>query len=148
MRNFLLFVFLLLAACGEPKRAAVRDLSGREDLSFFRLASLRGARDGDRLQTQAVFSDTSSILTIDMGFAIGSPTVLASGSWRWARDNQLTSGTVAQRSVMFLGGQSGPPSIGGTFDLLGQDGAARYRVVIPTTELNQRLNNAPGSVSR
>ena len=41
----------------------------------------------------------------------------------------------AARSVTFLGGQSGPPSIGGIFDLVGPSGAALYRVNIPVTEL-------------
>ena len=106
-----------------------------ENLSLFTLHSLRGTRDGDRLRTQAMFSDSSSILTVEMHFAIGSPTTLESGGWNWARNNQMLSGSVAARSVTFLGGQDGPPSIGGTFDLLGSDGAAHYRVTIPVTEL-------------
>ena len=95
-------------------------------------------RDGDRLQTVATFSDSSSILTVEMRFAIGSPTKLESGAWRWSRNNQLREGTVAARSVTFLGGQDGPPSIGGTFDLLSLDGAALFRITIPLTELKRR----------
>ena len=56
-------------------------------------------RDGDRLQTVATFSDSSSILTVEMRFAIGSPTRLESGTWRWSRNSQLREGTVAGRSV-------------------------------------------------
>ncbi len=96
---------------------------------------MRGTRDGDRLRTVATFSDSSSILTVEMHFAIGSPTRLESGTWRWSRNNQLRSGTVTERSVTFLGGQDGPPSIGGTYGLVGSDGAALYRVTIPVTEL-------------
>lgn len=95
---------------------------------------MRGTRDGDRLQTLATFSDSSSILTVEMRFAIGSPTKLESGTWRWSRNNQLQGGTVTARSVTFLGGQDGPPSIGGTYDLLGSD-SALYRITIPVTEL-------------
>jgi hypothetical protein len=40
---------------------------------------------------------------------------------------------------MFLGGQDGPPSIGGRFDLRDDAGAAMYRISIPTTELRQKL---------
>ena len=40
---------------------------------------------------------------------------------------------------MFLGGQDGPPSIGGRFDLLDPKGAATYRITIPTTELREKL---------
>jgi hypothetical protein len=129
---------LLLAGCGESKRMAVQDLASHEYLSSFTLQSVAGTRDGDRLHAQAIFSDSSSILTVELHFAIGSPTTLESGVWRWSRSGQLLSGAVASRSVTFLGGQDGPPSIGGTFDLLGADGVARYRVNIPVTQLKTR----------
>ncbi|HEV2687561.1 MAG TPA: hypothetical protein VGV35_03375 [Bryobacteraceae bacterium] len=130
---------LLLAGCGGAKHQVLEDLSHREQLPQFMLQSIRGTRDGDRLQTQAMISDSSSILTVEMQFAIGSPTTLESGAWRWNRNSQLLTGTVAARSVTFLGGQDGPPSIGGTFDLLGTDQTPLYRVNIPTTELKARL---------
>jgi hypothetical protein len=82
-----------------------------------------------------MFTDSSSILTIEMRFRIGSPTTLSAGTWQWTRNNRRTEGTLASRSVTFLGGQDGPPSIGGTFDLTGPDGSARYRVTIPVTRL-------------
>jgi hypothetical protein len=107
-------------------------------LSSFTLHSLAGTRDGDRLHAQALFSDSSSILTVEMHFAVGSPTTLESGGWRWSRGGQLQSGSVSSRAVTFLGGQDGPPSIGGTFDLLGPDGVTRYRVNIPVTQLKTR----------
>jgi hypothetical protein len=128
---------LLLAGCGGSKHPAVQDLSGREDLSLFTLHAMHGTRDGDRLQTLATFSDSSSILTVEMRFAIGSPTKVESGTWRWSRNNQLQSGSVAARSVTFLGGQDGPPSIGGTYDLAGSDNTALYRITIPVTELKR-----------
>jgi len=139
-----LFCALLLAACG-AKRPAVEDLATHADLSLFKLHSLRGTRDGDRLQAQAVFSDSSSILTMEMHFAIGSPTTLESGTWQWARNNQMLSGSVSARSVTFLGGQDGPPSIGGVYDLRDTSGVARYRVAIPTTALPERWQARPAT---
>lgn len=131
---------LLLGACASPKGPAVEDLVTHENLTIFKLGSLRGTRDGDRLDAQAMFTDSSSMLTIEMRFAIGAPnTTLESGVWQWTRNNQPLSGNISARSVTFLGGQSGPPSIGGSFDLLGPDGAPRYRVTIPVTELKARL---------
>jgi hypothetical protein len=127
-------LLLALAACGNSKRPPVEDLQGREGLTAFQLVAVRGARDGDRLNAQAMFSDSSSMLTLEMRFAIGPPSKLATGAWRWARERQM-SGTIAARSVTFLGGQDGPPSIGGTFDLLDSEGVARYRVNLPTTPL-------------
>jgi hypothetical protein len=135
-----LYVVLLgaafaLAGCRASEPTAVQDLAGREDLSLFKLHAIAGTRDGARLSTQAIFSDSSSILTIEMHFAVGSPTTLESGSWRWQRSGRLLNGPVSARSVTFLGGQDGPPSIGGTFDLLDASGAARYRVHLPVTAL-------------
>jgi len=132
---------MLVAGCAS-KQPGVEDLEKHETLPQFKLGSLRGTRDGDHLQTQAMFTDSSSILTMDMRFAIGSPTTLEAGAWRWTKDNGLTSGTVTGRSVVFLGGQDGPPSVGGTFDLVGSDGAARYRVTIPVTQMQARLKPA------
>ena len=66
---------------------------------------------------------------------LGVPTHVESGTWRGFGEQ----GTVRERSSTFLGGQSGPPSIGGRFDLRGPDGADRYRVTIPVQELKERL---------
>jgi hypothetical protein len=128
------FIVLLSAGCHGPERPAIQDLAGSESFSLFRLISLRGARDGDRLKTQATFSDSSSILRIELHFAVGSPTTLDSGLWHWARGGRAMSGTVTARSITFLGGQTVLPSVGGTFDL-DANGAARYRVTIPVQQL-------------
>lgn len=132
-------VMIFLAACAKPPRAPVEDLSGRENLSSYTLGQVRGTRVGDRLDAEATFGDGLSTLTVEMRFAIGAPTKLESGRWQWTRDGRLMSGTVTERSVMFLGGQDGPPSIGGRFDLRDATGAAIYRITIPTTELKTKL---------
>jgi hypothetical protein len=132
-------VIVLLTSCNKPPKPPVEDLSGRENLSAFTLGQMRGTRNGDRLDAQAEFADGSSRLRVEMGFIIGVPTKLKSGQWQWTRDGRLMSGTVTERSVMFLGGQDGPPSIGGTFDLLDPSGVAEYRITIPTTELKVKL---------
>ena len=66
-------VSVLFASCAKPK-PPVEDLHGRENLSAFALKTLRGTRDGDRLDAEAKFGDGASILTVTMRFAIGSPT--------------------------------------------------------------------------
>jgi hypothetical protein len=142
MRKLLCCACLLLAGCAGSKQPAVEDLAAKEILPQFKLGSLRGTRDGDRLNVQAMFTDSSSILTMDMHFVVGSPTTLESGAWRWTRNNGLMSGAITGRSVIFLGGQDGPPSIGGTFDLLDAGSAARYRVTIPVAQLQARLKPA------
>jgi hypothetical protein len=135
---YLYCVIVLLESCAKPPKA-VEDLSGRENLSSFTLGQVRGTRNADHLDAEAVFADGSSTLMVEMSFIVGVPTKLKSGQWKWTRDGRLTSGTVTERSVVFLGGQDGPPSIGGRFDLLGPTGVAEYRITIPTTELRVKL---------
>lgn len=91
------------------------------------LSSFTGVRDGDRLNVRAVYRDSASELTLDLRFAVGIPTRLASGAW----SGLSGSGAVRERSSTFLGGQSGPPSLGGHFDLVDSTGAILYRVHIP-----------------
>jgi len=136
MRLVLSCAFVLLAACG-ARHPLVEDLIRHQDLSLFKLQDIEGRRDGDRLAARALISDSSSMLTLDLHFAVGSPTALQSGTWLWTRTGQLLHGSVVARSVTFLGGQDGPPSVGGSFDLLDAGGAAQYRVTLPTTELKR-----------
>jgi hypothetical protein len=126
-------VILFLAACGGNRHPLLEDLNHREDFSAFRLGAARGVRDGDRLSAQVLLTDSSGILTLDLIFEVTPPTHLESGSWKYSRGGG--TGSVAAPSVTFLGGQSGPPSLGGTFDLLGPDGRATYRVHLPLTPL-------------
>ena len=143
-RRAVLILCLVLAACAHSTRRPLEDLSGHEDLSRFTLQSVHGVRDGDHLAAQVLISDSSSILTLNLHFAIGSPTTLQSGDWRWSRPGRLLNGTVSARSVTFLGGQDGPPSIGGTFDLTGADGSM-YRVTVPLTVLPRSFRPATSS---
>jgi hypothetical protein len=140
MRFLVLCVTCVIAiGCTGKHSAGIEDLGTHQELTMFKLGSLRGTRDGDRLDAQAMFTDSSSILTIELHFAVGSPTRLDSGNWRWQRSGRRDTGNVTARSVSFLGGQDGPPSFGGTFDLV-SNGAALYRVTIPLTELKTRWN--------
>jgi hypothetical protein len=117
----------------------IEDLSGRENLTMFSLQQVRGMRYRDRLDAEAIFSDGVTTLVVQVRFVIGAPTKLELGRWSWTRGGLVTKGAVAERSVMFLGGQDGPPSIGGRFDLLDSAGTPRYRITIPTTELKTKL---------
>jgi hypothetical protein len=140
-----LILCLVLAGCARRARPPLQDLSGHEDLSRFTLQAVRGVRDGDHLAAQVLISDSSSILTLDLHLAIGAPTTLRSGTWRWSRPGGLLNGTVSASSVSFLGGQDDGPSIGGTFDLTGA-GGLRYRVTIPLTVLPRSFRPATSSL--
>jgi len=126
---------LLLASCNRPAARPVEDLGGGQDVTRFALTSLKGTRNGDLLEVRAVYGDGARVINVYLRFRVTPPTQLASGAW----SGLLLKGGVHERASTFLGGQSGPPSIGGSFDLLGPDGKPRYRVTIPLQPLNERL---------
>ena len=128
-------ILFVLTSCSRPPVQPVIDLSGRQDVSRLAITSLKGTRDGDRLDVQVVYGDGSRQLRADLRFKVTPPTRLESGTW----SGLAGEGSVQQRSVMFLGGQSGPPSLGGRFDLLGTDHRPLYRVTIPLQPLKDRL---------
>jgi hypothetical protein len=140
-RRGVLILCLAFVSCAPSERRPLQDLSGHRDLYRFVLQSVHGVRDGDRMAVQVLISDSSSFLTLDLHFAIGSPTTLQSGTWRWSLPGDLREGTVSARSVTFLGGQDDPPSIGGIFDLTGAGGYA-YRVTLPLTVLPRHYKRA------
>jgi hypothetical protein len=140
VRAWLGVPLLLLVACAAPKQPSVEDLNHREDFSGARMMTLRGARDGDLLDAEAMFSGRSLLLTIKMRFAIGAPTTLMSGTWvRTLPDGKMETGSISARSVSFTGGQGNSPSVGGNFDLVDSAGMRKYRVVLPLLELRDRL---------
>ena len=126
---------LLLLSCSRPPEKPVEDLRGGQNVSQFTLASLKGTRNGDRLDVRADYRDGSRSITVFLHFRVTPPTKLESGAW----SGLLSKGGVHERSSTFLGGQNGPPSIGGRFDLLAPDGQPLYRISIPVQPLNERL---------
>jgi hypothetical protein len=124
---------LILTACARPDAKPVEDLGGGQDVSQFALTSLLGRRNGDRLDVRAVYGGPSGELTVDLRFRVTPPTRLQEGTWAGFGNG----GVVRERSSTFLGGQSGPPSIGGRFDLLARDGRPLYRVTIPLQVLKE-----------
>jgi hypothetical protein len=144
-RRGVLILCAALASCAPSERRPLQDLSGHQDFYHFTLQSVHGVRDGDRMAVQVLISDSSSFLTLDLHFAIGSPTTLQSGTWRWSLPGDLREGTVSARSVTFLGGQDGAPSVGGTFDLTGAGGYA-FRVTLPLTTLPRSFRPATSSL--
>lgn len=126
---------VLLTGCSRQASDPVENLGGAQDVSTFTLQSLKGTRDGELLEVEALYGPGSGSIKVDLHFRVTPPARLESGTWTGAGD----SGSVRQRSVTFLGGQSGPPSIGGRFDLIGSDDRALYRITIPLQELKQPL---------
>jgi hypothetical protein len=125
----------IFAGCGSRPSDPVEDLEGGHAVSTFALRSLQGTRDGERLEVRAVYDDGSRSLTVSLRFNVTPPARLESGTWTGLG----SEGHVRERAVTFLGGQSGPPSIGGRFDLVGPENRPLYRITIPVQELRHRL---------
>lgn len=128
-------LLLMIAGCASRSTQPVEKLDGTNDVSTFTLQSLKGTRDGERLDVSALYGDGSRSLSVNLRFQVTPPARLESGTWMGLAEK----GLVRERSVTFLGGQSGPPSIGGRFDLAGPDNRTLYRVTIPLQELKHPL---------
>ena len=126
---------LLLQSCAQKRDTPVEDLSAAQDLSKFTLQSLKGTRDGDRVDAVALYGDGARTLSVQLHFTVNPQARLQSGTWTGLD----SSGSVEERSTTFLGGQSGPPSLGGRYDLTGPDNRALYRVTIPLQTLKNPL---------
>jgi hypothetical protein len=126
---------VLFIACGSQQIKPVEDLAGAHDAANFALTSLKGTRDAERVAVQAVYDDGSRSLTVHLRFKLTPQPKLERGTWA----GLAGEGSVQERSVTFLGGQSGPPSIGGRFDLIGSGDRVIYRVTIPLQPLKDTL---------
>ncbi|MCL4401605.1 MAG: hypothetical protein M1436_02925 [Acidobacteria bacterium] len=129
-----MLVSLVAVSCQNGSRPTIQRIRDGQALRSYRLRSMAGVRDGDSLRAQVVFVSNNSILTMDMQFRIGVPTRLEYGKYRWDQGNQSAQGTVAAKSVTFLGGQPDRPSLGGIFELQSRE-VGLYEVTVPTGEL-------------
>jgi hypothetical protein len=137
----LLAVVLAQAACQSAKLSIRRTRDGQE-LTTYQLRSLTGIRDGDRLLSEAVVGDDTGTLTMQMKFQIGVPVRLEAGQYIWQRkDAPQITGLIKAASVIFQGGQDGPPALGGTFELIAND-LPLYEVRLPATHVDPLGKNA------
>lgn len=127
--------YLTLAGCARPPADPVEAIGSSTSVSAFTLQSVQGTRDGERLEVRALYGDAAQRLGVHLHFDVTPPARLVSGTW----EGIGSQGQVQERSVTFLGGQSGPPSIGGRFDLVGPGNRPLYRITIPLQELKQPL---------
>ena len=132
-----------MTSCQTVREAAIEDVETGTKLSDYRMISLTGRRDGDRLPVQVIFEAGSSQLRMDLRFRIGVPTRLESGGYPFEQADRTLQGRVRERSVTFLGGQSDNPNLGGVFELLSREGAPLYKVTLPTSEVKRPDSGAP-----
>lgn len=130
---------LALSGCQDTSKLTIRRNRDGQQLKEYRLRSLTGIRDGDKLGCELVVADRQDILTMQMRFQIAAVPRLETGSYVWQRkDAPEIKGSVKADAITFQGNQDGPPSIGGTFQLVSDD-VDLYQVKVPATPMD-----APG----
>ena len=122
--------------CG-PGELKIETLPEGKALDGYRVESVSGVRDGDKLEARVLLVSGSDRLEMQLRFRIGVPTRLERGRYRWSQGGEIMEGTVSEKSVTFLGGQSDRPNLGGVFDLRSPDGVPQYRVRLPTVEVGR-----------
>ena len=136
------FALLLTAwGCQNTGKLTIRRTRDNQQLKDYRVRALTGLRDGDKLGCELVVADNQDTLTMLMKFQIGVPPRLEAGTYVWHRkDAPEISGNVKAEAITFQGNQNGPPSIGGTFQLVSkEENIPLYEVKVPAT-----LMDAPG----
>ena len=132
---------LALVGC-QTHTLSIRRTRDGQELGTYRLRSLTGIRDGDKLLSEAVMGDDSGTLTMQMKFQVGVPTRLESGNYTWQKkDAPQIRGIVRADAVTFQGGQDGPPSLGGAFQLINND-VPLYEVRMPSTRMEPPGKNS------
>ncbi|MBX9602008.1 MAG: hypothetical protein K2X35_13420 [Bryobacteraceae bacterium] len=135
MTRYPVWFCLLAAGCSRGPEMSIEQLGGSPPAPGYSLKQLSGVRDGEVVHAAAEFTGADGELALTLRFRTGVPTRLESGTWVWTRGGKRQEGRVSARTVEFLGGQSGRPSLGGVYDLLPEQGEPAYRVRWPATEL-------------
>ena len=124
---------LALLACQSVNKLSIRRNRDEQELTAYRIRSLTGLRDGDKLGIELVVADRQDTLTMQMKFQIGVPPTLEAGNYVWLRKYvPPIQGVIKANAVTFQGNQNGPPSLGGTFQLVSDD-VDLYQVKMPAT---------------
>lgn len=133
-RPVLIAWVLILSCAADEVKVELLDPGGESPP--YQWGSLTGIRDGDILETETVLVSDQGNLQMTMRFRIGVPTRLERGRFLWQKEGGVERGTITERSVTFLGGQSDQPSIGGIFELISYERRGRYKVILPTRQLS------------
>ena len=97
-----------------------------------------GVRDGAAVTAEGRFMDGNDSVTMDIAVYLRPPAEFQSGNYRATLGGKTISGGVDCPSLVFQGGQTALPSMGGVFILKGENNQPLYRVTIPATQLNNR----------
>ena len=132
------FVAILLAGCGGTNYRVER-LDGSKATNVpLKFASVSGARSGDTVLAQIRFADGSDNIQINLTLHLAPAAECTSANYHAAIGGQDNDGLVRCESLAFQGGQDSP-SVGGVFLLQDSNGTAKYRVSMPSTQIQRRF---------
>ena len=103
----------------------------------FKLDGIRGVRDGASVNAQARFTDGADILTMNIALQLVPPPEFRSGRYEGTIGGKTIAGLVECPSVMFFGGQSDQPSLGGVYILKDEQNRPVYRAKMPATPMTR-----------
>jgi hypothetical protein len=131
----------VLAGCQNNSKLSIRRTRDGQQLSTYRLRSLTGLRDGDKLLSEAVLGDETGTLIMQLKVQVGVPARLETGNYVWQKKGSpQVQGLIRANAVTFQGGQNGPPSLGGAFELIA-DEVPLYEVRMPATRVETQGRN-------
>ena len=133
----LLLMSLIAMGCG-GEEGAVFEASGKDwQPAPLDIVSIDGVRDGEKIRVTYLYGGAGdAVLEMELVVVVDPRPSLDTGSWFYRGPTGQAEGTVAPKSLKFLGGQGGAPSVGGTF-ILNDGGKPRFKVVLPPTPVRK-----------
>jgi len=138
LKLLLLFTPLLILACISTDYRfdrIDRDQSVALPLKF---DGLYGIRDGASVKVEGRFVDGNDLVTMNLDLYLRPPAEFRSGTYEAFIAGKRGSGSVECPSLIFQGGQTALPTVGGVFILKDEQNRPVYRVRIPATMLTRR----------
>jgi hypothetical protein len=134
-----LLLLLLVCSCANTTyRFEQADGSRTLPLTF---DGFYGVRDGAVVQAEGRFTNGSDSVTMDITIYLRPPAEFQSGTYRSTIAGKTTNGAVECPSLIFQGGQTALPTLGGTFVLKDENNQPLYRITIPAIQLQRPLRH-------
>jgi hypothetical protein len=131
-------LFLFLPGCSQTQYRFER-IDGDKPVELpLKLETFSGIRDGASVKAEAHFMNGDDRATMNIDLYLRPPAEFRSGTFQATIGGKTASGSVECPSLIFQGGQTALPVVGGVFVMKDELGRRLYRVTIPGTQLTRR----------
>jgi len=134
----LIFTLVLFVGCANNEYRFERIDGPQATTLPLKLDGFHGTRDGASVNAEARFTDGADSLTMNIALYLVPPPEFRSGTYEGTIGGKMIKGQVDCPSIMFFGGQSDQPSMGGVFLLKDEQNRSVYRIRIPATPMSRR----------